>query len=75
MLYTSPHKSKSGGVCPAQNANVKAKGDGFILAFVCGPQASLASNAFLSAEGSLNSKAFKEEIMNAVGSMLGSHST
>jgi len=43
----------------------------FILALACGPQASLASNAFLDKGGSLSSKAFKEEIMNAMGSMLG----
>merc|ERR1719443_2077968 len=43
-----------------------------IITFSCGPQLTLGSNAFLSDKGrSLNRKAFQEEIMNAMGSMLG----
>jgi len=43
-----------------------------ILALACTPQRALGSNAFLHDKGtSLSGKAFKEEIMNAVGSMLG----
>jgi len=44
-----------------------------ILAIACGPQHVLgSSNAFLSDKGgSLSKKAFREEIMNAMGSMLG----
>jgi hypothetical protein len=43
-----------------------------LLTVSCGPQAVLGSNAFLSDKGgSLSSKAFQAEIMNAMGSMLG----
>lgn len=43
-----------------------------LLVIALGPQPVLGSNAFLADKGgSLSSKAFREEIMNAVGSMLG----
>jgi len=43
-----------------------------MLTFLHGPETCLASNKFLSEHGaSVSSKAFQEEIMNAVGSMLG----
>jgi len=48
----------------------------YIIFLICalshGPQCALGSNAFLSDKGtSLNGKAFREEVMNAMGSMLG----
>jgi len=43
-----------------------------MILLACTPQGTLGSNAFLADNGnSLSAKAFKEEIMNAVGSMLG----
>jgi hypothetical protein len=43
-----------------------------VLALACGPKACLGSSKFLHDKGgSLNKKAFKEDIMNAMGSMLG----
>jgi hypothetical protein len=42
------------------------------IALICGPQSVLGSSAFLDKEGgSLNRKAFQEELMDAMGSMLG----
>merc|ERR1719162_2843635 len=50
---------------------------GHLVAFVtlivlsCGPQTSLASSKFLHDQGGLSAKAFRDEVMNAMGSMLG----
>jgi len=42
-----------------------------VIALSCGPQASLASSKFLHDQGGLSGKAFKDEVMSAMGSMLG----